>query len=54
MPAAFAEATAFDAAGSAASVLGDKEDNAEANIVYGTKAHADQIVSNVLTWKEFA
>lgn len=52
--AAFVETTAFDAAGSAASVLGDEEDNAEANTVYGVKAYADQIVSNSLTWIEFA
>jgi len=55
--AAYAEATAFDAAGSAAAasaaavstVVGTASDNSGATTVYGAKAYADQVAANALT-----
>lgn len=47
--AAYAETSAFDAAGSAAAVLGTNKDEKTANTVYGAKAYADSL----FTWAEY-
>ena len=46
--AAYEDTTAFDAAGAAAAVLGDSEDTATDNTVYGAKAYADAKKSEVI------
>jgi hypothetical protein len=50
--AAYAESSAFDAAGAASAVLGTKSDDKNANTVYGAKAYADAKVADAaLVWK---
>lgn len=46
--AAYEASSAFDAAGSAAAVLGDSEDTATDNTVYGAKAYADAKKAEVI------
>lgn len=46
--AAYEEASAFDAAGAAAAVLGTPEDPQTANTVYGVKAYVDYEVTNAM------
>ena len=43
--AAYAESSAFDAAGAASAVLGTESDDKDANTVYGAKAYADAKVA---------
>lgn len=50
--AAYAESSAFDAAGAASAVLGTESDDKDANTVYGAKAYADAKVADVaLVWE---
>lgn len=50
--AAYAESSAFDAAGAASAVLGTAKDDKDANTVYGAKAYADAKVAAVaLVWE---
>lgn len=50
--AAYAESSAFDAAGAASAVLGTESDDKDANTVYGAKAYADAKVAAVaLVWE---
>lgn len=52
--AAYAETSAFDAAGTASAVLGTASDNKDANTVYGAKAYADaKIADAALVWETF-
>lgn len=50
--AAYAESSAFDAAGAASAVLGTESDDKDANTVYGAKAYADAKVADAaLVWE---
>lgn len=50
--AAYAETSAFDAAGAASAVLGTESDDKDANTVYGAKAYADaKVVAAALVWE---
>lgn len=50
--AAYAESSAFDAAGAASAVLGTESDDKDANTVYGAKAYADaKVVDAALVWE---
>lgn len=52
--AAYADSSAFDAAGAASAVLGTASDNKDANTVYGAKAYADaKIADAALVWETF-
>lgn len=52
--AAYADSSAFDAAGAASAVLGTASDNKDANTVYGAKAYADaKIADAALVWEAF-
>lgn len=50
--AAYAESSAFDAAGAASAVLGTESDDKDANTVYGAKAYADaKVAAAALVWE---
>lgn len=50
--AAYAETSAFDAAGAASAVLGTESDDKDANTVYGAKAYADaKVAAAALVWE---
>lgn len=50
--AAYAETSAFDAAGAASTVLGTESDDKDANTVYGAKAYADaKVAAAALVWE---
>lgn len=50
--AAYAESSAFDAAGAASAVLGTESDDKDANTVYGAKAYADaKVAATALVWE---
>lgn len=50
--AAYAESSAFDAAGAASAVLGTAKDDKDANTVYGAKAYADaKVAAAALVWE---
>ena len=50
--AAYAETSAFDAAGAASAILGTKSDDKDANTVYGAKAYADaKVAAAALVWE---